>query len=843
MHNQPRRAWGSHVDGGPESQDVVPARRHGNRGRVAARRLSQPLFRVGLVLSLVAASGPIAVQAQTPGSLTTTIPADALARLPSSSNLFSLLETMQPEVISDRIDTAGLSTGEAARIGAHGTSWTQTLFRIGDVDITDPDGSGVPLLVPDVFQWQRIDVATGLIPVDVNSAGVAVTLIPRRPTNRWIRTIEGSVSPAPMVAGRAIRNPPAIARLDWWTGGTLFLSGPVVPNRVGLVFASNWTDSARFERSDPDSLDANARSLFANLIFTPTPHDEVQTIAWGQRTLFPSPDRVALGQLASERDLGIHVQSAWSRTVPDGLSWRFFGGYTDRRRDPDPQAAGSVTVERLLDGPIADLPSLNVGLDQSWTIGARLSPARFEVAGRRHSATMGVDLTGALAHRTSAFSGQVGEVVAGLPARVWAFTPSRAESIWSSTSVAAFVADRFAVWPSVTLGLGLRFEMQTGSAAGAANGISWQDWFPRGDIRWEVTGMGNIAAVAGFSRYGYRLPLGWLAYGDPAAPVGNVYRWIAKSGASPPQPSQIGQLIARVGPGTGGDPSFSGIDPALRRPYADELAFGFESRPAAGATLRLMAIARREHDLVGLVDVGVPDSGYSVMTVLDPGYAPTDPQVLSVYNRSPATFGADRYLLTNPAGDEATFVGVDISAQVTTGPVFLLIGGTAGRSEGYAASRGYLASENDQGLIGELFTDPNARTHAQGRLFTERGYTLKMSGVWRLPADTAFGMAARYQDGQHFARILVVDSLNQGPEAVRAFRNGRTRFTYTLTVDAQLQKGFLFGGRRVELTAGAYNLLNTANEVEELAALAPALRETSAIQPPRAFRVGLGFGF
>jgi hypothetical protein len=298
-----------------------------------------------------------------------------------------------------------------------------------------------------------------------------------------------------------------------------------------------------------------------------------------------------------------------------------------------------------------------------------------------------------------------------------------------------------------------------------------------------------------------------------------------------------------VGPGTGGDPNFSGIDPNLRRPFTDEIACGIESRPRPSTIVRLMAMARREHDLVGLVDVGVPDSSYAVFTVPDPGYGPSDPPFLSIYNRRPATFGADRYLLTNPANDEATYVGADVSVETTTDRLFLLLGGSAGRSEGYAANRGYLASENDQGVIGELFTDPNAGTHAQGRLFTERGYTVKLSGTYRLPTDLRLGVIARYQDGQHFSRMLVVDNLNQGPEPVRAFRNGRTRFTYTLTLDAQLQKGFTIGGHRFDLIAGGYNLLNSANEVEELDAVAPAIRQTSAVQPPRAFRVGLRVGF
>src|SRR5205823_7844800 len=88
------------------------------------------------------------------------ITVDALGGLPSSANLFSLLDTAVPDVIADRIDTGGLSAGAAARVGAHGSTWTQTMFRVGDVDMTSPTGSGAPLLIPGVSQWARVDVAT-----------------------------------------------------------------------------------------------------------------------------------------------------------------------------------------------------------------------------------------------------------------------------------------------------------------------------------------------------------------------------------------------------------------------------------------------------------------------------------------------------------------------------------------------------------------------------------------------------------------------------------------------------------------------------------------------------------
>ena len=98
----------------------------------------------------------------------------------------------------------------------------------------------------------------------------------------------------------------------------------------------------------------------------------------------------------------------------------------------------------------------------------------------------------------------------------------------------------------------------------------------------------------------------------------------------------------------------------------DEFVTGFESRPRPATVIRLAAIARREQHLVALVNVGVPITSYSLVRVPDPGVdldSAADDQLLGVFNRSRASFGADRYLLTNPADDQATFVGVDFTVR------------------------------------------------------------------------------------------------------------------------------------------------------------------------------------
>src|SRR5439155_8929768 len=99
----------------------------------------------------------------------------------------------------------------------------------GDVDITDPGGSGAPLLVPGVDTWQRVDVATGLMPIDKNAPGMSVTLTPRTPASMWSRTFTGMASPSALNASGDVGRRPSIARLNTWLHGGLAAGGPIAP--------------------------------------------------------------------------------------------------------------------------------------------------------------------------------------------------------------------------------------------------------------------------------------------------------------------------------------------------------------------------------------------------------------------------------------------------------------------------------------------------------------------------------------------------------------------------------------------------------------------------------------
>jgi hypothetical protein len=797
-----------------------------------------------LVVSALGCAAIANAQTPTPRerpALGSTITVTPLANLPANENALSLLDSAQADLISDRLDTGGLSTADPARMGAHGSTWTQTRFRLGPVDFTDPDGGGSPLLLPGMLAWDRIDVATGLIPLDANAAGLAVTFEPRRPGRAWTRTLDTGIAP-PALLARGSTNPPSIARLESWGYAGVLAGGPV-SDRAGLVVSADYTRSSKFERNDPTVLDGSVGSGFAHLEMTPSPNDDVRTIVWVQRARAPLANRNAFGEpAAADRRTAIHVQALWDRRLADHLSWSAFGSMTRRDREPEVASATSIVIERLRDGPVPSLLNPRTGTDSVWSGGTRLLLPPFAAGGKDQNVQIGVEASGGMEESRAGFSGMIGEALNGLPARVWSYAATGRDSRWSKTSVAFYASDRLALTSRILLDGSIRFESTGGSADGASNDVRWNNWLPRGSMRWEITDKAGLAAFVGYGRYGYELPLQYFAYGDANAETGSVYRWNVASTAAAPKTNELGDLIARVGPGSAGNPQFSAIDPGLKRPYMDEIALGFESRPRPSTVLRLAALARRESQLAAVLNVGVPVSSYTVFHIPDPGVdlvSTADDQPLPVYNRSRASFGADRYLLTNPADDRASFVGVDMTAETTTGRLFLLAGATAGRSEGWSGNRGFQAIENDQGILGELFTDPNATTFAKGRVFTERGYTIKTAGVYQFPMDFRLGWVARYQDGQHFARLVIVPGLNQGPEAIRAFANGRTRFTFSGTLDARLTKGFAIGSGRLDAMIEGYNLLNLAYEIEEFPVTGPTSRLTSAVQPPRAIHVGI----
>jgi hypothetical protein len=765
------------------------------------------------------------------GTLRTTYDREFLRALPMSDSLWSIFETVDATAILDRMDNGGLYVGEPGLLGVRGSSWTQTAWTLGAFDVTDPDRIGTPLAFADVEALDAVDVAAGLSGAELRGSGPAVRLVPRTPGRTWSRLFEMNAGLPSLQQSPQRDGAPAIAHAGSLVGGRFRLDGPLRDD-MGLLVSGSVTRGTRHERRDERALDGRAAAVLGHLVWARGHEDEHRFIAAVQDNVHPYAGRARFDHAdIGQSNLFTHAQWTWEHRAarPFGVN----AGFVRGSFDPAVTSASTTPVDRVTDGPMR---LLFPGAGSRSRLGASgwMAPLPTRPALRVGAA---LALTGS-STRPAGPPGPTAELVAGLPARVWEYDWAGPVSRWRGTEISAYASDQVR-YRQLVVDAGLRFETSSASAAGAAQGVRWSGVTPRlaARLRPFPLEQPGFSVFAGWGRYLSRLPLNLAAYGDPAAPQGLVYRWLDASGDGAYQPGERGPLIARVGPGG----AFSSIDPDLGPPKVREVFVGFETDLRV-FRLRGLGYHRRERDLVGSMNVGVPISAYDVFFVPDPGddiVGAEDDFLLPIYNRRPETFGQDAYLLTRDP-DKGTAKGVELEMELRLGKRFrMLAGGTASKTFSPASYRGFLASENDHGLVGERLEDPNAATLSKGRLFFERGYTLKFAITWDAPGGIRLGTVTRYQDGQHFARFVIPTHLNQGPEIVKAIYNGDSRFTYVLTIDALIEKSFDVRGKRVAALAEIFNFRGTGIEVEQDVVWGPSYRATSAVQPPRAVRLGL----
>jgi hypothetical protein len=761
-----------------------------------------------------------------------------LVALPFGGNLVSVIDSVYPFAIVDRTDDGGLATGVAARMGAHGASWTRTTWSLGDLDVTDPAHPGTPLMLIDPQLIDTLALSSAAEPVDLRSSGLSAVVAIRRAGATPQTSVQTSLTPPGFVAGTSAAVPPIAALRSF--GDAAVQYGTPVRDHAGLFLAGSVTQAAQVDRGRPASLDAGEESVGGQLVMQLHNHDELRVFGGYQHAHRPFDDRAMFqtADVVMEDDGFEQAQATWERTTETGTHWLAAGGVARGSVDPlvSALAAGGV-IERLVDGPMPS-PATSSATSR---IDGRMSyapPAR-RTGAFTHELTFGATVSHAGWSGRVISAPAVGEEVNGLAARVWQWVVPAMEDERRTSNASAWASDHLTL-SKLTIDAGLRAEVSRGSAQGATTGIGWRALLPRVGARYAVRPA--LSFSIGYARYQPAVTFDLTAFGDPAAPWARVYRWNDVNGDGQLQLNELGVLVARAGTAQ----TVASISPALRAPHTDELTFGAESRVGRTSTIRVTGIVRREGSLVGVIDVGAPVSSYRTILVPDQGpdyVSSADDRLLAIYDRLPSTFGADQYLLTNPASDDATYKGIEISFERRTARLHLNVGITGYRADGGAANRGFLATENDQGVIGEEFANPNAGTYAQGRLFFDRAYVLKWATTYLAPHGVGLSAIARYQDGQPFARLVIAPDLAQGPEAVMAYASGDTRFTFLTTLDVRVEKALLVRRRRVAVTLDAFNLLNMANEVEENVVTGPGFRQTTFVQPPRVIRLGFRLDF
>jgi hypothetical protein len=763
-----------------------------------------------------------------------------LERLPSAATTWSLLETAHPFLISDRIDGGGQWPGEGARLGGQqGGSAAQTTFRLDGHEVGDPLFAGVPSIDPALAALDTIVVQSAALDASAAGPGPVVDLVLRQPSALWSGDLRVNFAPPALQSGGGAT--PPITRLKSGGDGDIAAGGPL-GDRLSLFLAGRAASAERIERAEERFTPA-VGSAMGHLVALPRSDSEFRAVVaavWADR---PFAERARFAdRTLTQRDGAVALHAGWEQ-FRAGALWTIGAAFQRATSTAGiaSDAAGGI-VERLRDGPPLDLVAPAGTSRTQWDIQAGFTSSALRWLGTDHVVRVGASAGGAGLNSRGGPQPAFAELVNGVPARVWDVTFRGDRSQRGATSASAFVSERIALSDRVTLAAAIRADIDRGSATGAATGIRWFTATPRVTLRWRPAD--RLVVTSGYAWYGHQLPLSYLAVGDPSGPAGVMSRWDDRDGDGRYGASEltavaaVGACCTPAGPGV--------IDESFRRPVTGEFRVGFEQSVGSwrwGVT----GLDRRERHLAALVNTGVTTADYVATSIDDPGIdiaGRSGVEPLPIFDRTPASFLRDAYRLTNTAEEPSRYQGLEVTLARDLGPWLVRFGGSAYLSEGVGADRGYRADENDQGLLGEVFTNPNATTHARGRLFYDRAFVMKVLGGYQSKGPLGAWFVARYQDGQPFARVVVADGLNQGPEVVQAYARGGQRFTYTLTLDARVALLWNVGHRRkVGLAVEAFNLPDMQLEVEEDIATGPAFRTVTAVQPPRVVRIGLQLAF
>jgi hypothetical protein len=817
------------------------------------------------------------------------------ARLyPEGFSLGAALLAREPGSVTVPLDLSGLSDNRLPVFSQRGFSWTDTALRCSGLDAGDDYQPGRAQMLPDGGAVEMTIVRSAFALTSSPAYGAEVAVFPAQGGESW-RAVLASAGTAGALAWNNM--PPAATRgaveqadrYNWFTRDHADLGGPL--GRWADIFASGtgqWT-SQTAPLAAPGN-NQNSRLLSGNALghVRAGEHDRfdgmysgsrIDLSGWGEpagmealaaRRLSPEfvlPDGVPGLEETDHLDL---VQTGWTHiwdaSAAGTLQVRY--GYSFAHLDTRPDVVTPVDQSsiELAGGAITGEPPLtNLAVRAKQEIAAAWEPGIVRLASVRHRFMAGGGWRGSSPQNRYRAPSDVNLITAdGAPAEVVEFdTPL--DSRERITTASVWAADRVALARGLTLDVGVLADFSRGGVPAQSSPfgfytparqftaqpdlIAWNSVSGRAGFAWQVPYARGLVLRGAYLRSYAPLSGRYLDYGNPNSLGGNIYQWNDLNGDGWFEPGEQGALLARFGG------PYSSISPSLRRPYADEWNIGAEMPLPFSTRASIHLFRRDEKDRIAAVNTGVTAQDFTPVTILDPGpdgIAGTfDDQRLTVYAQDPATLGHDQYLLTNPPGLRTLNSGVNAQLRTAWRSLTVVAAFVAEKSYG-PSNPGNAYFENDPGVVGALYSDPNTLINATGRGFTDRAFTGKIAAVYQLRArwgGVQVSTVVDYTDGLAFARMLLVTGLPQGPFLVaatpRGSPGGGNRAQHVFNWNLRLSREWMLPIGRISAVADLLNATNANLAVQQSDVTGPAFNQRLpvAIEPARFARFEVRYGF
>ncbi len=804
------------------------------------------------------------------------------------------LLTEVPAAVTEPLDFTGIQNTRIPLISDRTFSWTATTFNLEGMDATDPYQPGRPIVFPDIEAVDQVRVENARTS-DVHGAfGANIGLFLQTPPRSWHGNISSSVTGAaldfsnlPVLADRGILE--QTQHYNWFTRDHVDLGG-ALGRRVDVYFSATAQWASETVPIAPQTQNENSRLLFGTLglRYQLTAKDQVQfllsgshinlsdwgepvgleaLIGWRMMPGYESPYGFSGLAEADRLDL---IQAGWIRQLPQNFrsgvfELRYSASNVHLDTKPSSPAAAPSRTE-LLEGALTGGPPLaNFAVRQRESVRAALQPGAIQFGPERHRAVIGGGWdTSNVENRFTAPYDLDLITAKGISAyAVELNTPLDSRERVQSFSTFARDHIRLSDWMSTDLGVIGEFSRGSlpsqASPAGAftparafpaeADVIAWNTVSPQIGLTLAVPGFERLLIGGSYNRFYAPLAARYLDFANPNSLSGLVFSWNDVNPGAVSQPGELGPLLRRFGG------AYSSISTSLHSPHADQFEVYGTVSLGEQTSARIQFFRRDDKDRIAAIDSGVPAEAYRPVEVLDPGpdgiVGTFDDRTITLYDQSPSTFGRDKFLLENRPDLRMLYEGFTSELSTRYKQFDFHASFTAEKSFG-PTNPGNGPLENDAGIVGALYQDPNTSISATGHDFFDRSFLGKIQMSYQLPSKLGgieFLNVANYLDGLPFARELLITGLAQGPivvpATIRGSPEGGNRAEYALNWNLRVARSFPMPIGHIRFSADVLNVTNSGNRIQENDVTGPNFNQRLpvAIEAPGFIRLALRYTF
>ncbi len=802
----------------------------------------------------------------------TTLSREELAQIPNARDPWAVLRTV-PGVNVDRMNIAGNESGQQANFAAKGAAFTDTMWNLDGVTITDTTAAGASPTYFDYDAFDEIAVTTGGSDLKVQTGGLGLNFVTKRGTNAFHGSLRGyfthddfqsSNLPDELVGDPRLDGSDKASHIAQISDYGFDLGGPIVKDK--LWFYGSWgRQDIRNVRLNQTNDKTVLTSINGKLNWQASPNDSV-SLFWFNG-IKEKLGRSVLGATGTEEDSFLGNQSqAYQHGFPHGLTkleWnRVFGpnfvlntklAYYDVGFILDPR--GGRDLNALIDftNDVSKGSSLYVENTRPQ-YSAYVDGSYFRSAtGGNHEFRFGFSYRKTPTESITAWNGNKVYAVrfnTGAPGIDGVAGVTRDKNAAYHTSyTSGYVGDTFSRG-RLTVNGGLRFDHQTGANdpsvvpanpiypellpaidyAGGGQGITWNDLSPRIGLTYALSDSKRTIVRASYARYAGQLTAADVSWDNPVGAGYSYlgYLWSDHNGDGFVQRDEVltdfatgANYVDPANPGSTVSPNT--IDPGYGANHDDEYIFGVEHQIGGDLAVSATYTHRRSTDLAWTPRIGLTSADYflSDQATID-GYTAVafapDPDKVAAGN-----FGR---ILQNRPDYSRSFDGVELVLNKRLSRRWMLRSavsyndwkenvGPGGVQNPMRIVQGAPQSATERSYSGPQVDGgqyaPASGGSGKGNVFINAKWQFVTNAIYQIGAGFEVSGALYGRQGNPYPVVISLDAGYDGaPAQVLAVPNMDTeRYADVWDLDLRLAKNIRLGGGSFVLTADAFNVFNS----------------------------------